>query len=488
MNDRPETLRTDVAVIGAGAAGLAAAVTLLQGGAHVVVCEKASFTGGCCRKAVGPFGVGSRLQSRMEHPPTPDEVFDYFMEYTHWKGDARLVRRYVDMSGTTIDWLEDLGVSFFGPVSFIPGRVRVWHITEGVTPDEPKDMPIVDRLTEHFIRLGGTLLLSTPAARIVRDGTAVTGIITQTAAGETVEIQAKAVLISSGGFNDNADWLKQYFGFTCDVDFFNVRTPGEVGDGLRLAWEVGAKRSEMHMQINATMPYQSLGGTGLKFLHFRAPNLLVSKDGLRFVNEELTENSSFLGNAIARLRDKCAFMIIDSTLKTLYETEGTEFGVEGIDKLPGLEENIREAVSQGYRYVFMADSIEELAGHMGVDPNVLSDTVSDYNRMCETGEDPLFNKQAKYMKPLVGPRFYAAEYHPGGLGTLGGLQINHKAEVLDTADVVIPGLYAAGADANTLYGDTYPYVLPGNTLGFALNSGRIAAESIIADVDYHCPE
>ncbi len=259
---RHEVLQADVAVIGAGAAGLAAAVSLLQGGAKVVACEKAGFTGGCCRKAVGPFGVGSRLQSKMENPPSPDEVFDYFMEYTHWKGDARLIRKYVDISGQTIDWLEDMGVSFFGPVSFIPGRVRVWHITQGVTPDEPKDMPIIDKLTEHFLRLGGTLLLNTPAKRILRDGDALTGVIAETADGRAVEISARAVLVSCGGFNDNTEWLKKYFDFTFGVDFFNVRTPGEVGDGLQMAWDVGAKQSEMHMQINATMPYQSSGRDG----------------------------------------------------------------------------------------------------------------------------------------------------------------------------------------------------------------------------------
>ncbi len=175
-------------------------------------------------------------------------------------------------------------------------------------------------------------------------------------------------------------------------------------------------------------------------------------------------------------------MIMDSTLKALYEIEGSEFGVEGVDRLVGLDENIAEARAQGYKYVFVAGSLEELAGQIGVDNAVLRETVREYNEMCEAGRDLLFNKKAKYMKPLRGPKFYAAEYHPGGLGTLGGLKINHKAEVLDAEDRAIPGLYAAGSDANTVYGDTYPYVLPGNTLGFALNSGRIAAESILRDI------
>jgi fumarate reductase flavoprotein subunit len=477
-----ETLDADVVIVGAGAAGLAAGVSLLQGGARVVACEKAAFTGGCCRRAVGPFGVGSRLQKQLDDPPRADEVFEYFMEYSHWKGDARLIRKYVDLSGPTIDWLEDLGVSFIGPVAFIPGRRKVWHVTQGVTPDAPKDMPIVDRMTERFAGLGGTLLLSTPATKIIRAGPAVTGVVAQTAAGASLEIFTRAVLVASGGFNDNVEWLEKYFGMRSGIDLFNVRIPGEVGDGLRMAWEAGAKHSEMHLQINATMPHQTLGGTGLKFLAFRNPNLLVDKDGRRFINEELTENSSFLGNAIARLRDRCAFMILDSTLKTVYETEGSDFGVEGIDKPTGLEENILQAREEGYRYVFMADSLEELATRIGVDQAALADTVNEYNRMCDHGRDALFGKQAKYLRPLLGPRFYAAEYHPGGLGTLGGIKINDRAEVLDAGERVIPGLYAAGSDANTIYGDTYPYVLPGNTMGFALNSGRIAAESILRDV------
>jgi fumarate reductase flavoprotein subunit len=230
------------------------------------------------------------------------------------------------------------------------------------------------------------------------------------------------------------------------------------------------------------MPYQSLGGTGLRFLQFRNPNLLTNKDGCRFINEELTENSSFLGNAISRQRDRCAYMILDSTVNTLYEVEGTEFGLGGVQKLSGLDENIKKAQADGYGHVFMADSLEELARQIGVDYGELSETVGEYNDMCEAGKDLLFNKKAKYLKPLLGPKFYAAEYRPGGLGTLGGIKINYKAEVLDSESRVIPGLYAAGSDANTIFGDTYPYVLPGNTLGFALNSGRIAAESILSDI------
>ncbi|NLK89473.1 MAG: FAD-binding protein, partial [Clostridiaceae bacterium] len=83
------------------------------------------------------------------------------------------------------------------------------------------------------------------------------------------------------------------------------------------------------------------------------------------------------------------------------------------------------------------------------------------------------------LKPLKGPRFYAIAFYPGAYGSLGGIKINYKTEVLDEEWNKIPGLYAAGTDANTIFGDSYVFILPGNTMGFALNSGRMAGENAV---------
>ena len=113
----------------------------------------------------------------------------------------------------------------------------------------------------------------------------------------------------------------------------------------------------------------------------------------------------------------------------------------------------------------------------GINAEVLNKTVTEYNRACETGRDELFFKKAKYMMPVRRPPFYAARFFCGGYGSLGGIRINYKTEVLNKNGKVIPGFYAVGTDANAIYGDTYPFALSGNTSGFAYNTGRIAGEN-----------
>jgi len=125
----------------------------------------------------------------------------------------------------------------------------------------------------------------------------------------------------------------------------------------------------------------------------------------------------------------------------------------------------------------VADSIEELAEKTGIDPSGLKKTLAEYNRSCEKGYDDLFNKPHRYLRPLKTPKFYAARFFPGAYGSVGGIKINHRTEVLDKNWDEIPGLYAAGNDACSIYGDSYVFVLPGNTMGFAVNTGRIAGEN-----------
>ena len=108
-----EKLKSDVAIIGAGTSGLAAAIAAAEKDIQVTVIEKASTTGGTGNLAMGPFGVESRLQQERQIAFSKEQAFEYFMEYTHWKADARIVKVFIDKSGETIDWLEKMGVEFF---------------------------------------------------------------------------------------------------------------------------------------------------------------------------------------------------------------------------------------------------------------------------------------------------------------------------------------------------------------------------------------
>jgi fumarate reductase flavoprotein subunit len=467
-------LETDIIVVAAGAAGLAAAIAAAESGDKVIAFEKASTTGGTGSMGMGLLGVESRLQRLKMLGPTKDEAFKIFMDYTHWQVDARLVRAYMDKAATTIDWLENMGVEFMDPCAYFPGGRATWHIVKPGGEGCASNMFRI--MTERAKELGVQILLRTPVERLIKQGDKIVGVVAEDRSGEPIEAYAKAVIIATGGFGDNPQWIKKYTGYEWGRDLQSFRIPGLVGDGIRMAWEVGAARTEMRMELIYLMPGElnpELAET------FRQPHLLVNLLGERFINEEIMPNTAFTGNAISRQKDRTAFLIFDENIKGHMESVGFDFYhlVFPFTKVKNLDALIKEAFDSGYKDVFVADSVEELADKTGIDPDGLKATVDEYNEYCEKGFDPIFNKSHRLLRPIKTPKFYAGKQLPGAYGSLGGIKINHKTEVLDKDWKKIPGLYAAGTDACSIYGDTYVFILPGNTMGFALNSGRIAGEN-----------
>jgi fumarate reductase flavoprotein subunit len=469
-------LETDIIVVAAGAAGLAASLAAAESGAKVIAFEKASTTGGTGSMGMGLLGVESRLQRLKMLGPTKDEAFKIFMDYTHWQVDARLVRAYMDKAATTIDWLENMGVEFMDPCAYFLGGRATWHIVKPGGEGCASNMFRI--MTERAKEMGVQILLRTPVEKLIKQGDKIVGVMAEDRSGEPIEAYAKAVIIATGGFGDNPQWIKKYTGYEWGRDLQSFRIPGLVGDGIRMAWEVGAARTEMRMELIYLMPGElnpELAET------FRQPHLLVNLLGERFINEEIMPNTAFTGNAISRQKDRTAFLIFDENIKRHMESVGFDFYhlVFPFTKVKNLDALMKEAFDSGYKDVFVADSLEELADKTGIDPDGLKATVDEYNGYCERGFDPIFNKSHNLLRPIKTPRFYAGKQLPGAYGSLGGIKINHKTEVLDKDWKKIPGLYAAGTDACSIYGDTYVFVLPGNTMGFALNSGRIAGENAV---------
>ncbi|MEL7658043.1 MAG: FAD-binding protein, partial [Bacillota bacterium] len=132
--------------------------------------------------------------------------------------------------------------------------------------------------------------------------------------------------------------------------------------------------------------------------------------------------------------------------------------------------------------LFAADSLEELAEKTGINLENLRKTVEEYNEAC-TSEDLFFFKKHKYLKPLKGKQYYAAKHFPAGYGSLGGVKTNDKMEVLNPQGLKISGLYSCGTDACNIFGDSYCFLMPGNTMGFAVNSGRMAGYNAVDYMD-----
>lgn len=468
----------DMVVVGAGCAGLAAALQAAQCGLSVAVVEKAAAIGGAADGGHGLFAVGSHLQRDRQVPLSVDQAFRFFMDFTHWRVDAQLMSAYVRKSADTVAWLERIGIRFLDVVSYFPGAHQTWHFKD---PESPK---ITDALWQNAKALGAELLVDTAADGVVLEQGRVCGLRVRDAQGGTRLLPAATVVIATGGFSGNAEWVQRHLGYRVGVDAFPFDLPAMVGDGIRIAWEAGAAPSEMTIDAYVCMPppYHGPGGTTFELGSFRQPNLMVNAQGVRFMNEEVMANPGFAANAVHRQPDGCGFMLFDAATHAAYVERGWDVVMS---KLPvtrpdAFEQRVAEARAGGYRHLFVADSLAELAAQMDIPEPPLQATVDRYNAACDSGRDAEFFKSAERLRPLRHGPFYAARFYIGGYGGLGGIRINHRTEVLGRSGDTIEGLYAAGNDANALFGDTYPFAMSGNASSFCFNTGRIAAEQAAA--------
>ncbi len=227
-----EPLKTDVVVVGAGASGLSAAVTAAEGGAGVVVFEKQAYPGGASLYFEGTFAAGSEMQRQRYIGYTTDQAFKNLMDYSHWRANPRLVRAFVDESGGTIRWLQQLGVEFLDTTINMPDGVRTYHVVKG------DGAAVVKALVGRAKEKGVDIRLSTPVTRLVREGNRVVGVVAEKD-GKTVEVRAKAVVLATGGYGNNKEWIKKYTGLDLGVNIIPIAQAGKMGDGIRMAWEAG---------------------------------------------------------------------------------------------------------------------------------------------------------------------------------------------------------------------------------------------------------
>jgi fumarate reductase flavoprotein subunit len=256
-----------------------------------------------------------------------------------------------------------------------------------------------------------------------------------------------------------------------------MRIPAATGDGIKMAWEAGGAQDEMHFGFTCGIPGPAGGGMPARTPEagaFRKPNLMVNLDGERFINEEIMLNHSLTANAITRQKNKCGFVIFDQAAKKAFEADYVkDYPNAKVD----VDAYLKGVLEKGHQNIFVADSIEELASKTGINLNNLKQTIEVYNQACENGRDEVFNKNPKNLIAVKQPKFYAGKYFPSGYGTMGGIKINYKTEVLNKDLNPIPGLYAVGDVSSAIHGDTYCEILSGHGMGFALNSGRIAGEN-----------
>lgn len=479
-------METDVTVVGGGTSGLAAAVQAMQGGAKVVVLEKQAKLGGTGLFCEGLFAAESKMQKRIGIDVSKQFAYKIIMDYSHWKANGALVKAFVDKSAETLDWLDALGmkIEYIGVGGF--GGPLTWHVI-APGPDYPHKNPrdfhcerMINVLSKYVRDNGGTILLQTPGTGLIKDGDKVVGVTAKDKSGEKINIKSKAVIIATGGFANNKEMMKKYVKDYPDV--IPVGNIGKDGDGIRMAEAAGATLEGMST-VQAYRP-------GLAGFHPAdqmialavQPYFWVDPTGVRYTDESSIEIWPYSGNAITRIGGT-AYSIYDDETRKMAVEKGIEMPLgewvlQGT-KLVKWEDAFNKELARKRGNVFKADTIEDLAKQLGMNPDTLKASVERMNASYAARADSEFNKRTKYLRPIATGPFYATKLLPRHLGTLGGVRITAKAEALNAKGVPIPGLYAVGTDAGGMYGDSYDLLLGGGTAGFAVNSGRIAAENAL---------
>jgi fumarate reductase flavoprotein subunit len=470
----------DAVVAGAGGSGLAAALTLAQGGADVVVFEKMRHAGGSTRFPEGMFGAETRMQLSRNIEVRKDDAFRGIMDYSHWKANAALVRAFVNNSAATIDWLEETGVEFIEPAAFVPGGPKTWHLFKGY------GAAMIKVLLARAAGQGIEIRYETAVRELIRrQGGPVTGVVVEDTEGRHTEIEAKTVVIATGGYANDRELLKKYTGMDLKKNLFPIGNFEKYGEGIRMAWAIGAAEEGM-----GVLNYSFGGpvGPGIKpsgniVAAVRQPELWINQQGQRFCDESVVHNVIHCGNAMARQKGGFIFRIFDDNRRRRYIEDGIDVGVGTFvptgTKLTGFNDELKNALERENRNVFVADSVDDLALKMGVPVETFRKTVRDYNGFCGKGYDDQFAKDFVYLKAVEKPPYYAFKCYIDFCATHGGVKINERTEAVDDEENVIPGLYAVGNDAGGLYGDSYDLIASGTASGFAMVSGRMAGRNAL---------
>lgn len=450
-----EELHTQVVVIGAGGAGLTAAVAAAEQGAQVIVVEKMGSVGGTTALSSGLVQVAG-TQQQADAGITGDS-WEIYAQDIYTRGACLGNKAIIDVicrnANSMMDWMTTHGIVWNPQIQQKHGEDVTYLRT--VAPIAPEGFSgalggvFTQTLGAEAERLGVSIMLDTKAEQILTQDGAAVGILAKNAeAGISYTIHADAVIVATGGFAANSEMAHAYDP-TFPADNTDYRAfSGSLGEGIRMGQEAGAAVVDMeYMKILLSSEGPTVSASDAMY---------VNTNGERFAAEDLdTQNMAY---AINRQPDSHCYMIYDST---------------AVDTST---QDVAAMIEAGS--VIVADTLPELAEKLGMDAAALDASAAAFNAIVR-GEAADPYGRTKFGCTIEEGPFYASERHTRLHYTMGGLKIDENAHVLDTQGSIIPGLYAAGETTGGIHGN---YRVGANALSDILVMGRIAGSTAVSEL------
>jgi len=474
-----ERVTADVVVVGSGIAGLTAALSAAEAGAKTILVEKGTTFH---TRGIHNAAITSRLQNQKAIRIDRDHVISTIMEYGAYRSDQRVVTLWADNCSDVMDWLLDMAEAAQFDVVLDPST-KPWYFPNYPTIHvfRPKAQEtLAEMLSSNARAMGVDFRFDTRAIRLLRESQGrVRGLIASTSEDRHIQFNAvKAVILCTGDYGNDRRMVEQY----CDWHLLRhlkcaYEPAVNTGDGHRMGLWVGAAIDDPpHCPMLFDWAVWSESGL---FNLARQPWLYVDLKGRRFMNEDLPWG--YECNQIIQQAGGYSWSVWDAK----YDREWPRMRSQccknmGPPTYLWDPRQLDEAIEKGN--VLTAQTIEGLAQMMDVPASAFRTTVSRYNKLAREGKDVDFGKHQDRLTTCDKPPFYACKMEARYMVILGGLKINTRLQVLDTAKEVIPGLYAAGNVSGSFFGNVYPTTVPGLTHSRAWTFGRLAGLNAAAEL------
>ena len=458
VSDREAAYTADVVVVGAGGAGLAAAITAAENGASVILVEKMSNVGGNTLISGGEMAApGNWMQEKEGIADDVETFYNDVLKGGDNEGDPALIHVLAENALNGALWLrDDIHVTFEDYMLFFGGH----SIKRSLVPLNASGVELIQKLNAKAESLGITIHKGTRATKLEMTDGKVNTVKADYNGQEITYTANKGVVLATGGFGSNIEMRKQY-NPQMDEKILSTNSVGSTGDGVVMAQELGAQ--VVDMQFIQTYPTCDVETGALLYVgdvRLEGRSILVNLEGKRFVEE--LERRDVISLAVTEQTGGVSYMFWD-------EASMVASGVAASH-----QQEYDDLIRRGK--LVKADTIEEACAHFGINAEELKATVERYNQYAADGKDLEFNKRGTLTAFGEGP-YYIMVSTPAIHHCMGGLKINTSAQVIDTEGNVIPGLFAAGEVTGDIHGTNR---LGSDAIADIIVYGRIAGENAAA--------